>query len=102
MPIRVTCPECGEIFRVEKSRAGKRIRCRGCESLILVDVDGLGDDERPRRPKSGGKGLLIGLIVGGVVAGVAVALVGLALMRPRTLGGPAALVQPGGAPPDQA
>jgi predicted Zn finger-like uncharacterized protein len=97
MAIPVVCESCDARFKVADERAGARIKCPKCGSVIAVpDEDE--DDDRPRRRRSraeededddrprrktragkkrGRKGLFIGLLVGGgvVLAGGVVLLI---------------------------
>lgn len=38
MAIRVTCPDCGEVYDLSADLAGKRIRCGGCKGVLTVPV----------------------------------------------------------------
>jgi predicted Zn finger-like uncharacterized protein len=103
MSIRITCPACGESFRIDDARRGKKVRCRACDEAIVVDSEDDDDDERPEPRRSrrrrerdeapAGKGLLIGLIVGGIgVFAIGSGVVVWALLQgPRTLQAPVAV-----------
>lgn len=86
MAIQVRC-DCGRKLKLRDNLAGKQVRCPECEAVLDVpladevsydDMDEF-EAERPRRAasgsrgrrapvkKSGGNGLVIGLIVGGVL-----------------------------------
>lgn len=86
MAIQVRC-DCGRKLKLRDNLAGKQIRCPDCEVVLEVPgAEEVGDGdmdefevERPRRSasgsrgrrapakKSGGKGLVIGLIAGGAL-----------------------------------
>ncbi len=36
MPIRVECDTCFQSFKVRSKAAGKKVRCPGCESVLIV------------------------------------------------------------------
>lgn len=38
MPIEIACAQCGKKYRINEDKAGKKFRCKQCESLILVPV----------------------------------------------------------------
>lgn len=103
MSIRVTCDSCSKVFGVSDQKAGKRIRCPGCEEIITVPMDDDEPDQRPRKvssSKSRKKSkksssppwLAIGLGGGGLVIVVILAIV---LLTGRN--DPAQVAQP--APP---
>ena len=106
MSIRVTCDSCSKVFGVSDQKAGKRVRCPGCEEIVTVPMD---DEEPVQRPRkaSGSKSkkkskkslsppwLAIG-IGGGVV--VIIAVVAIVLMSGKN--DPAQVAQP--APPGNA
>lgn len=39
MPIKLSCPKCGESYRVADERAGQTFRCRKCKTTVKVPVD---------------------------------------------------------------
>ena len=39
MPIKLSCPKCGESYRVADERAGQTFRCRECKATVKVPVD---------------------------------------------------------------
>lgn len=106
MSIRVTCDSCSKVFGVSDQKAGKRVRCPGCEEIITVPMD---DDEPALRPRKASSStsrkkskksssppwLAIGLGGGGLVVGVIVTIV---LLSGRK--DPAQVAQP--APPANA
>lgn len=56
MTIEISCPQCGEEFRVRDEAAGKSFKCKLCGTTISVpddepDDDDGGDFERPRKKK---------------------------------------------------
>ena len=36
MPIQFPCPRCGKVYQVNDEHAGKRIKCKACETIIPV------------------------------------------------------------------
>lgn len=38
MAIEVSCGKCGKAYRVREDRAGTKIRCKECQSVISVPV----------------------------------------------------------------
>ncbi|MFN0197194.1 MAG: MJ0042-type zinc finger domain-containing protein [Planctomycetaceae bacterium] len=36
MPITVSCPECAQTYRLKDELAGKKVRCKGCETIIPI------------------------------------------------------------------
>lgn len=108
MPIEVTCPTCSRAYKVKEEAAGKKLRCKGCETVIpipdAVDIvdeedpwDGLDEQDQPAlpparvsrpkaRPKSSGGGSSSGMpptIIGSLVLcaiTIVVALLGVAGM----------------------
>jgi HEAT repeat protein/DNA-directed RNA polymerase subunit RPC12/RpoP len=94
MPVQVTCPDCLSTFSVGDNLLGKKIRCRACESIILVKAGAKrpptaiqeeaparrpaapaarrrgedDEDDRPAPRRKGpepSRGLPVGLLVGG-------------------------------------
>jgi hypothetical protein len=49
MPITVAC-ECGKQLRVKEELAGKKIRCPGCQAIVVVPAADAVVEESPRRP----------------------------------------------------
>ena len=47
MPIPVTCPSCGTILAAPESAAGKRAKCRTCQTIITIPAIGLEILEEP-------------------------------------------------------
>lgn len=45
--ISISCPQCGQDYQLTDAAAGKRFRCRGCETIICVPQSG--DREHDRR-----------------------------------------------------
>lgn len=84
MSIRVTCDSCSKVFGVSDQKAGKRVRCPGCEEIVTVPMD---DDEPAPRPRKASSSknrkkksssppwLAIGLGGGGLIVLVIVAIV---------------------------
>src|SRR5262245_38989340 len=46
MAISINCPQCGQDYQLVEGAAGKRFRCRGCETIISVPESGHGERER--------------------------------------------------------
>jgi hypothetical protein len=44
MAINVACPSCGRQYNVKDEAAGKRFKCKDCESVVDVPAAGAGDD----------------------------------------------------------
>lgn len=92
MPIAVVCPHCQTDYALADHLAGKKVRCKNCDGIIVVRATAGGsgqaeriqkeprssraaardeDEDRPRRrdrekaPRSGGNGLMIVLICSG-------------------------------------
>jgi uncharacterized RDD family membrane protein YckC len=48
MAINVTCPSCNQAYSVPDDKAGKKFRCKGCESVVTIpDAGGLGGEPDP-------------------------------------------------------
>ena len=73
MSLRIRCPSCKAINRVDEEERGRRVRCEECDERISVPAQDDDDDDRPRRIKkksSAGNGstTLLLLLGGGVLA----------------------------------
>ncbi len=59
MPTEVTCPQCGQSYKVKPELAGKKLRCRECAAILTIPADDLDDfegaidvaEEAPPTPK---------------------------------------------------
>lgn len=106
MAISVNCELCGATYRLADSSAGKRIKCKACDSPIRVpggDGETWEEAEAParsrgtsakkkRRRSEGSGGLAPVLIGGGILGLVAIIGVGVLLMRPAPAPAPDATV----------
>src|SRR5690242_387122 len=36
MPIEVVCPSCDKVHKVKDEAAGKKLRCKGCQTVISI------------------------------------------------------------------
>lgn len=58
MPIRVTCPNCAKSFNTPDANAGRRARCSGCGTIVLIpsqaeetyDISEVEAEEAPIQP----------------------------------------------------
>ena len=71
MALRIKCPECKALNRIDEDDRGRRIRCQECDERFRVpeeDSDDRGDD-RPRKKKkkqpAGASHLALYLVLGG-------------------------------------
>lgn len=58
MPVDVQCEKCSRKFRAPDKLAGKKVKCPGCQAVILVPgqpSEGTADKESPAKPASGAK-----------------------------------------------
>lgn len=44
MAIDVTCAECGRSYRMKDERAGSRVRCKDCQSIMHVPDEAAGEE----------------------------------------------------------
>jgi transcription elongation factor Elf1 len=38
MPIKLTCADCGQTFRLKDEMAGRKVRCPDCQSIQVVST----------------------------------------------------------------
>ena len=50
MPISVTCDECSATHRVRDDAVGKRFKCKGCGSSLLIEAPALADHDSTKTP----------------------------------------------------
>ena len=78
--IAYVCPFCGEAYQVSKELAGKTITCRNCREPGRVDAD----KQKPKRTAR--RGIHVRSFWLGFALGVAVAVLGVLLLRLVKLG----------------
>lgn len=47
MPIEVTCPSCDKKYKVKDDAAGKKIRCKNCETVIKIPLVEQAEEQDP-------------------------------------------------------
>ena len=51
MPISISCPTCESKYQVKESAAGKKLRCRNCETVIPIPVLNRESEAEPDPPE---------------------------------------------------
>src|SRR5437870_2431801 len=73
MSLRIRCPSCKAVNRVDEEERGRRVRCEECDERISVPAKDDVEDDRPRRVKrkssaGNSSSTLLLLLGGGVLA----------------------------------